>query len=99
MFDMPAAMSNPERRWANREARAGLGGVIVALPRWLNHPNHIAYAEYKPVQLAWAVSCGLAVPQTIITNDPHEAREFLAEVGRIVYKPLAAGSITEPPNP
>jgi ATP-grasp ribosomal peptide maturase len=96
MFDMPADMSGPERRWANREARAGLGGVVLTLPRWLNHPHHIVFAEYKPVQLAYAAACGLAVPPTVVTNDPHEARSFLAAAGgTLVYKPLAAANIAE----
>jgi ATP-grasp ribosomal peptide maturase len=95
MFELPSQMSGPERRWAGREARIGFGGVVAALPRWLNHPHHLAYAEYKPVQLAQAVACGLRVPATIITNDPVEALRFARDAGQVVYKPLAAGSITE----
>jgi ATP-grasp ribosomal peptide maturase len=93
-FELPP-MSGPERRWASREARAGLGGVIAALPRWLNHPHRIAAAEYKPVQLAYATACGLHVPPTIITNDPVEAQRFATGARRVVYKPLAAGGIAE----
>ena len=81
VFDMPAGMSEQVRRWANAEARMGLGGVLSALPRWLNHPAAIAAAEYKPVQLAHAQTCGLAVPATIVTNDPAEAAKFVVDVG------------------
>jgi ATP-grasp ribosomal peptide maturase len=87
MFELPDDLA--EARWALAEARMGLGGVLSALPRWLNHPADIARSEYKPVQLAQARAAGLLVPETLITNDPDEARRFVA--GRdAVYKPLTA---------
>jgi ATP-grasp ribosomal peptide maturase len=94
-FDLPAGMSEQVRRWSANEARMGLGGLLATLPRWLNHPMHIARAEYKPVQLAHARACGLQVPATLITNDPAEAAAFLAVVGPAVYKPLTPTGITE----
>lgn len=95
VFNIPAGMNTQVRRWAAGEARMGLGGVLSALPRWLNHPAAIAAAEYKPVQLTLARSCGLAVPDTIVTNDPVEAKKFLASTGRAIYKPLTPAGITE----
>ncbi|MQY10215.1 hypothetical protein SRB5_03220 [Streptomyces sp. RB5] len=54
-FRFPAGMSDPEERFAEAQARAGLGGVLGALDcRWVNHPAAAARAEYKPVQLAAA---------------------------------------------
>lgn len=95
LFDLPGEMSEQVRRWSVTEARLGLGGVLAALPRWLNHPMDIGRAEYKPVQLAHAHACGLNVPATLVTNDPAEARVFVSEVGRAVYKPFAATGVTE----
>lgn len=94
-FDLPAEMAEQVRRWAAAEARMGLGGVLSALPRWLNHPAAIAGAEYKPVQLAHAVESDLAVPATLVTNDPVEAASFLAQVGRVVYKPFTPTGFVE----
>ncbi|MGH3632711.1 MAG: ATP-grasp ribosomal peptide maturase, partial [Mycobacterium sp.] len=94
-FELPNHLNDEERRWARREARRGLGGVLAALPRWLNHPADMANAEYKPVQLALAGAVGLLVQATLITNDPDEARSFVAGVGAAVYKPLAGGTIAE----
>jgi ATP-grasp ribosomal peptide maturase len=85
--DMP-----PEaRRFAEAEARYGFGGVIAGLDCfWLNHPARIADAEYKPWQLQVARECGLAVPNSLITNDPTSVRAFVDDVGgRVVYKPLS----------
>jgi glutathione synthase/RimK-type ligase-like ATP-grasp enzyme len=47
------------------------------------------------MQLSAAVSAGLRVPQTIITNDPDEARQFAKAVGQVIYKPLSPDGISE----
>lgn len=94
-FEFPDKMSAPERKWAAREARMGLGGVLAALPRWLNHPADMARAEYKPVQLAAATAAGLRVPDTVVTNDIDAARSFVAASGRVIYKPLSGGGVAE----
>ncbi|MFI0865138.1 ATP-grasp ribosomal peptide maturase [Streptomyces smyrnaeus] len=90
-FDLPATMSEPERRFAAAQARAGLGGVITALDcRWVSHPAAMSRAEYKPLQLATARACGLAVPATLVTNNPAAVRSFVGEVGgQAVCKPVA----------
>jgi glutathione synthase/RimK-type ligase-like ATP-grasp enzyme len=81
-------MSEADRTWAQREARRGLGGVVHAVPRWLNHPVAIGRANYKPVQLVEAQRVGLRVPQTVITNEPRVAARLAARVGAVVYKPF-----------
>jgi len=94
-FEFPAHLTGGERRWATREARMGLGGVLAAHPWWLNHPHDIARAEYKPVQLDTAATMGLSVPPTLITNEPVAAEAFVREHGSAVVKPLGSGVITE----
>lgn len=94
-FELPAHLTGEERRWAAREARMGLGGVLAAHPRWLNHPHDIARAEYKPSQLAAAGSAGLSVPPTLITNEPAAAERFVREHDGAVVKPLGSGVLTE----
>lgn len=74
--------------WASAEARGGFGGLLAAVPRWLNDPGRMEHAEYKPVQLAAAARAGLATPRTLITTDPDAAREFVAGLARAVYKPF-----------
>ncbi|MFE6335230.1 ATP-grasp ribosomal peptide maturase [Streptomyces sp. NPDC057798] len=96
-FRFPEGMSGPEERFAAAQARAGLGGILSALEcRWVNHPAAMARAEYKPVQLAAARSCGLRIPATLITNRPDDVRAFAAEVGGpIVCKPVASPVLIE----
>jgi ATP-grasp ribosomal peptide maturase len=93
-FDF-GAMREPVAQWANSEARMGVGGLLMASGRWLNHPHLIKAAEHKPVQLQEAMRAGLTVPRTIITNDLSEARAFADEVGEIIYKPLSSPILPE----
>ncbi|EXU63151.1 ATP-dependent carboxylate-amine ligase [Streptomyces sp. PRh5] len=84
-------MSEQDARWAQAEAQAGFGGLLYALPAlWVNHPNRNALAAFPPVALAAAARSGLSVPRTLITNNPAEAREFVAALPRQVaaYKAL-----------
>ncbi|RNL83981.1 ATP-grasp ribosomal peptide maturase [Halostreptopolyspora alba] len=89
-FQLAEGMSTPERGWAYREARMGFGGALLGLGcLWVNDPRIVAGAEYKPTQLAIAQRCGLAVPDTLVTNDPVEAQRWASRLdGPVVYKPL-----------
>ncbi|MCQ4043869.1 ATP-grasp ribosomal peptide maturase [Streptantibioticus rubrisoli] len=78
-------------RFAIAQARYGLGGILTSLPDclYVNHPNRIGDAEYKPAGLAAAASLGFTVPPTLVTNDPDGARSFAKEHGPVIYKPLS----------
>ncbi|GLV99234.1 ATP-grasp ribosomal peptide maturase [Streptomyces lavendulae] len=89
-----ADLSPDDARFADAQTRYGLGGVLHALdhPLWVNHPLRNAEADYKPHQLALAQRLGLAVPATVITNDPDVARSFIAAHPRVIHKALRATS-------
>lgn len=91
-FRLAEGMSEAERRFAAAQARAGLGGVLSALDcRWVNHPAAMSRAEYKPIQLAAARECGLAIPPTLITNSPDAVLAFAGDCpGPIICKPVAS---------
>jgi glutathione synthase/RimK-type ligase-like ATP-grasp enzyme len=56
-----------------------LGAFWSALDaRWVNDPARGEAAEHKPRQLALAARLGLAIPETLVTNDPAAARAFVA---------------------
>jgi glutathione synthase/RimK-type ligase-like ATP-grasp enzyme len=61
---------------------------------WVNHPARLADAAYKPVQLVTAHRCGLAVPDSVITQEADVVRSF-AEGGKTVTKILGANTVTE----
>ncbi|MFD7013758.1 ATP-grasp ribosomal peptide maturase [Streptomyces sp. NPDC059928] len=91
-FRLAVGMSEPERRFAQAQARAGFGGILTALGcRWVNHPSAMSRAEYKPLQLATARACGLAIPPTLITNSPDAVRDFAGDIpGPLICKPVAS---------
>ncbi|WP_245805021.1 hypothetical protein [Amycolatopsis australiensis] len=97
MFKFPDSMTDAEQRFAGREARRGLGGLLLSLPcSWVNHPSRAADAEYKPLQLQAAAACGLSVPRTVITNAPEHAAEYRAYLGSsVVYKALASATVAD----
>ncbi len=91
-------MSAAERDFANREAKLGVGGVLLALPDvlWVNRPDLAATAVYRPVQWAAAARCGLTVPRTLVSNDPAAVSRFAqVSVPGVVLKPLSANLIYE----
>lgn len=86
----PAHLPALQRTFIEREARAGLWGMLRTLNGlWVNHPDAIRAAAYKPRQLALAQHFGLAIPRTLITNDPAAFHHFYdACQGRVIYKLL-----------
>ncbi|MFE2375975.1 ATP-grasp ribosomal peptide maturase [Streptomyces sp. NPDC059398] len=83
-------LDNDDARFAAAQTRYGLGGTLYSLdgPLWVNHPLRNAAADYKPAQLAVAQRLGLAVPPTLVTNDPDESRSFIGAHDRVIYKTL-----------
>ncbi|WP_245901038.1 ATP-grasp ribosomal peptide maturase [Prauserella shujinwangii] len=96
-FTFPSSMTDAEQRFAAREARRGIVGLLGSLPcAWVNHPSRAADAEYKPVQYATAAACGLEVPRTVITNAPGDADKHSAHLGSsVVYKTLTSATVTD----
>lgn len=87
-YDFPG-MDAPTAKYAQDQAEAGLGGILRAMQDclYVNHPAAHRAASYKPVQLAAASRAGFSVPDTLITNDVLEAREFCTAQPTI-HKPL-----------
>lgn len=91
-FVFSPEIPDPYLSWCEGQARYGFWGVVESVPvRWVNHPRAVSSAEYKPRQLAWAATCGLAIPPTLVSNDPDAVATFAESVGGdIVTKPLYA---------
>lgn len=57
---------------------------------WVNPFVASQVAECKPLQLTVAQAVGLAIPKTMMTNDPEEALRFCDTCsGQIIYKPFS----------
>ncbi|WP_327064746.1 ATP-grasp ribosomal peptide maturase [Kitasatospora sp. NBC_01302] len=90
-YAAPPGMVEHDAKFTSAQAFWGFGGILASLPgaHYVNHPWRIRDAEYKPAQLATAARNGFLVPETVITADPHEARQFCAhQPCGAVYKPL-----------
>lgn len=67
-----------------------VAGLIWAVEaHWVNDPLANIRASRKVVQLSAAASVGMRVPRTLITNSPQDARDFLQEPGRHVFKRIS----------
>ena len=80
------------RRFAYSEAATALDGLYQSLDAfWINDPRKDAAANHKPWQLAIAQQIGLAIPPTLMTNDPEEARDFwMRHNNNVIYKMFRA---------
>jgi hypothetical protein len=77
-----------ERTFIQREADTGLWGWLRGLPAfWVNHPDNVRAAGYKPEQLQRAAAFGLDIPRSLVTSEPEALRRFYEEChGNIIYK-------------
>ena len=68
-------------------------GMLWSIPAaWINDPGADRTASRKIVQLETALRAGFTVPETLITNDPDEARSFAeSRPGPVVYKRTGTG--------
>jgi len=92
-FGLPDTLRDPaHRRLAQSEANTAFQGLFAAMDAlWVNRPASDAQAGHKPYQLALAQRLGLEIPQTVMTSDPEEARQFWRACdGDVVYKQFLA---------
>lgn len=84
----PAITDAQAQQFAVQESLSALYGVLRCCPGlWVNDIEHDSNADYKPRQLAAMQRLGLPIPDTLITNDPDEARAFFdRHRGEVVYK-------------
>jgi len=81
------------RAFAYNECHEAWSGVWQTLDAfWVNHPLSDEAAARKAFQLDVARASELSIPETLITNDPDEARRFVAghrDKG-VIYKAFSA---------
>lgn len=88
MPEPSSPMSDAERSYSALEWHAALQSLYWSIgDRWLNSPHSISVAENKIHQLTVAHGLGFSIPETLFTNDPHAAAEFVSK-GPTIGKPL-----------
>jgi glutathione synthase/RimK-type ligase-like ATP-grasp enzyme len=98
---MARDLAEPDREFARLECFAYLKSLYHCLDhcRWVNSWLAEREAVDKSRQLAVARSVGLAIPRTLLTNDPQAVRAFLRRCGgRVVFKPLVGMITGRPPD-
>lgn len=90
---LPEEQLHPgDRRMARQENESFIAGLRHLVGGGAFEVNPLAtrgIADAKAVQLREALAAGLAVPPTLMSNDPPRIREFLrAHRGAAVYKPF-----------
>jgi glutathione synthase/RimK-type ligase-like ATP-grasp enzyme len=69
--------------------RRGFLHLLAPDAFWVNPPSAAYRVNNKILQQQAARSCGLAVPETLYSNDPREIRDFIAgSGGSAIYKPF-----------
>jgi hypothetical protein len=76
------------RNFAVQEAYSALHGGLRCCPGlWVNDIGADQSADFKPRQLAVLKSLNLPFPETLITNNPDDARDFFDRLnGDVIYK-------------
>jgi len=89
---LPDDMHPGDRPVAARELDAfvrAIHGVVAPDAFWVNSLDGMRRASNKVLQLREASACGLAIPDTLVSNDPRRIRGFLRGYGgAVIYKPL-----------
>ncbi|MBX7220857.1 MAG: hypothetical protein K1Y36_12980 [Blastocatellia bacterium] len=86
-------ITGDDREFAQKETEEIYRGILHTLQNrfWVNPYTLNEVAEYKPYQLQVAQHIGWEIPQTLITNNPDEVREFYRQYdGNIIYKTVSS---------
>lgn len=88
---VPAYLNSHDRQVADDELRHWYRSIWEACwashAAWVNSIHGRRRANNKLLQLKVARECGLAIPNTLISNDPQEVRRFL-QSGHVIVKPF-----------
>jgi hypothetical protein len=98
---LPEGLPDEDREFARVECLGYLSTLYHCLDhcRWVNPWQAERQTSDKTEQLAKARSVGLAVPETLVTNDPQAVREFFERWdGRVIFKPLVGLITGRPPD-
>ncbi len=81
------------QHFALNESIEALQGLWQAVDTfWINDPARDQLAQRKAYQLALATEVGLEIPETLISNCPQAARDFVQRLGlgNVIYKSFSA---------
>ncbi|HET7716556.1 MAG TPA: hypothetical protein VFK86_13110 [Bauldia sp.] len=84
---------DPRRSRCRQLHETFLRWTDISPGRVLNRPTDMASNQSKPYQAHVIREIGFSIPETLITNDPDAARDFIETVwntgGRVIYKSIS----------
>lgn len=89
------AKDSAQTTFCNAQVSSLIHNLRMLPTFWVNSPTTIFEHDGgrgKLMQLADAAACGLTVPDTVVTNDPEEAKRFITTFDKAICKPLRATS-------
>lgn len=96
-FRLADQLSSAEADWLRGECADLVRGIWANLDAtWVSAPGAIREANHKLLQLRLATELGFRIPDTLVTNDPLRALDFVqAHPGGVIVKGLAAPTLIE----
>ncbi len=93
--NVPSSLTAEKYSFIRVESIAAISGVLQTLQvHWVSRPECLSLAESKLYQLKVASELGFLIPDSLVTNDPMEAKSFVNQNNaRFVAKPLKVGKV------
>jgi hypothetical protein len=85
---------------AANDARSLFESLLIDLPcKWVNGWNGFQLHQTKAAAMRRVAALGVAVPATLLTNDPAAVRDFAAQAPGCIFKPVQGGAHTRRVTP
>ena len=84
-----------QQRIASNDAMSAMQTLMKACPaRWINSWDAYQFHREKPLQLRTVHDLGVAIPPTLISNDPERVLHFARSHATVIFKPVYGGAHT-----
>jgi glutathione synthase/RimK-type ligase-like ATP-grasp enzyme len=93
---VPPFGNHESHQIALRDATSTMRSLLQACPaRWVNSWQAYQFHQEKPLQLSCARRLGVAIPPTLISNDPVAVLRFCQAHEKVIFKPVYGGAHTQ----
>ncbi len=90
---IPSFGDSNQQDIAFQDAKSTLRSLFQATPaHWVNSWQAYEFHQEKPLQLSLAQQLGVAIPATLISNDPQLVTQFAKSYEKVIFKPVYGGS-------
>lgn len=94
---IPPIQDAYQQRIATNDAMSALRSIMQGTSiRWVNSWQAYQFHKEKPLQLKLAKDLGVAIPPTLISNDPEAIIEFVQSHEKLIFKPVYGGAHAQP---